>query len=277
MRKLTVLLVFIACPFLLRAQPLLYMTSGAGNSSSLYTVDPTNLNANLIGQVKVNGSSVTITGLAFHPITGVLYGVTGNEYSPARQLVTIDLNTAVGTSIGTIGAASNQIANDITFAADGTLYGWTAGGGPLVTLNTTNAARTVIGSAVNGSASNGLTFAPNGTLYLGGPNAPGNLYTVNPTTGAITSAATFSNAPVDFGTINAMASDETGMLYATSKFGGRFVKIDPLTGIMTDLGLLSFGDSDALAFQLNAVPEPSSYGLLLGAVGLGLVMLRRRK
>jgi hypothetical protein len=207
----------------------------------------------------------------------VLYGVTGNEYNPSRQLVTIDLNTAVGTSVGTIGTSSSQIASDLTFAADGTLYGWTARGGPLVTLDTSNAARTVIGSAANGSASNGLTFAPNGTLYMGGPDAPGDLYTVNPTTGAITSVATFSNVPVDFGSINAMASDDAGMLYATSKNGGRFVRIDPLTGIMTDLGVLSFGDSDALAFQLVAVPEPSTYALLLGVAGFGLVTICRRK
>lgn len=276
MRKLTALLLLIGIPILGRGQPVLYITSGAGSTSSLYTVNPSDLNVNLIGPVKVNGFGVTITGLAFHPTTGALYGVTGNEYSPSRQLVTIDLVTAVGTVVGTIGTLSGQIASDITFAPDGTLYGWTAGGGPLVTINTTDATRTVIGSAMNGSASNGLTFVPNGTLYLGGPDVPGDLYTVNTTTGAITSVATFSNVPVDFGRINAMASDDAGLLYATSKSSGRFVRIDPLTGIMTDLGLLSFGDSDALAFQVATVPEPSTYAVLLGLAGLGFVMLRRR-
>jgi hypothetical protein len=275
MRRLAALLLLIGCPFLLRAQPVLYVTSGNGNQSYLYTVNPTNAQSTLVGQVKVGLQGVVITGMAFHPTTGVLYGVTGSEYSPSRQLVTINLATAAATSLGTIGLSSNQNASDITFAADGSLFGWTTRGGPLVSIDPTNATRTVIGSAMNGTQSNGLTFVPNGTLYMAGPNLPGDLYTVNTSTGAITSAATFTNVPSDLGAINAMASDPSGVLYAVGRGSGhQLVTINPITGAMTVVGVLAF-ESDALAFQ--AVPEPSTYALLLGIACVGLVAIRRRK
>lgn len=277
MRHLATFILVFLCPLLLRAQPVLYVTSGNGSLSSLYTVDPTNANATLVGPVMVGASGVVITGLAFHPTTGVLYGVTGSEYEPSRQLVTIDLLTAAATSLGTIGAVRFDNASDITFASGGALFGWTVRGGPLVSIDPNTAGRTVIGSAMNGTQSNGLAFTPDGTLYLAGPDAPGDLYTVDFSTGAITSVATFSSVPLNFGAVNAMTSDASGLLYATGRgSGAQLVTIDPNTAIMTSMGVFSFGEADALAFQLALIPEPSTYALLLGLACIGLGLLRRR-
>lgn len=135
----------------------------------------------------------------------------------------------------------------------------------MVSLDPLNAARAVIGSVANGTQGNGLTFTPNGTLYVAGPTGPGNLYTVDRTTGVITTVVTLSNVPVNFGSsINAMASDAQGLLYVTGRgIGHQLATINPTTGVMTSVGILPF-EADALAF--SPIPEPSVSGLL--AAGL---------
>jgi hypothetical protein len=279
MRLILAALLLLVAPRALLAQTVLYVASGGGNLSSLYTVDPLTAQATLVGPVLLNGTTqLTITALAFQPGTGVLFGVSGSEYSPSRQLLTINPTTAHASSLGTIGTTSSQNVSDITFAADGTLYGWTTRGGPLVSLDPVNAARTLIGSTANGTQGNGLAFNPSGTLYVAGPTGPGDLYTVNRTTGAITSVATLSNVPLNFGSnINAMASDAQGLLYVTGRDSGhQLATINPATGVMTSVGTLPF-EADALAF--SPIPEPSVIGLLaaglLGLLGRAMVRARR--
>lgn len=265
--RLILALALVLVPRLLLAQAVLYITSGGGNLSSLYQVDPQTAQATLIGPVMLDGTTqLTITALAFQPGTGVLFGVSGSEYSPSRQLLNINPATAHATSLGTIGTLNTENASDISFASDGTLYGWTTRGGPLVTIDAGSAGRTVIGSATNGTQGNGLTFTPDGMLYLAGPTGPGDLYTVDRNTGSLTSVATLSDIPLNFGSrINAMASDPSGVLYATGAGSGhQLVTINRTTGALTVVGTLPF-EADALAF--TAIPEPSVSALL----GLGLL------
>jgi len=268
----------LCCSVFLPAQTVLYVTSGNGNLSSLYTVDPLTAQGTLIGQVLIDGvTPVVVTGLSMQPGTGILFGVTGSEYSPSRQLFTINTLTAYATVIGTIGTINSENASDISFAANGTLYGWTTRGGPLVGIDLTTAARTIIGSAMNGTAGNGLAFTPGGTLYLAGPTT-GSLYTVDITTGAITSVATLSNVPLNFGSnFNALASDANGLLYGTGRgSGAQLVTINTTTGVITSIGVFNFGEADALTFGFAPVPEPSTVALmLLGLLGAGVVRRRR--
>lgn len=274
MRKLLVLLMSLAWTAESQAQVVLYAASGNGNLSKLYIVNPATAEATLVGDILAGATPMVITGLSFHPGTGVLYGVTGNEYSPSRRLVTIDPLTAQATLLGTLGATNLQAASDIAFAPDGTLYAWTTRGGPFASIDLDTGLRTSIGTATNGTQSNGLTFTPDGTLYVGGPNAPGDLYTVNIATGALTSVAPFSNVPVGFGAINAMASDSTGLLFASGRSSNMLVTINRNTGAMTLVGNFSFGEADALAF--GAIPEYSTSVLLILGLGLLLVVHRRR-
>jgi hypothetical protein len=279
LRKFATVFLALCCSVFLPAQAVLYVTSGNGNLSSLYTVDPLTAQGTLIGQVLIGGvTPVVVTGLSMQPGTGILFGVTGSEYSPSRQLFTIDTLTAHATVVGTIGTLNSENASDISFAANGTLYGWTTKGGPLMSINLTNATRTVIGSAMNGNAGNGLAFTPSGTLYLAGPTA-GSLYTVNTTTGAITSVVALSNVPLNFGTnFNALASDANGLLYGTGKgSGAQLVTINTTTGVITSIGVFNFGEADALTFGFAPVPEPATYALMLaGLLGAGFVRRHRK-
>lgn len=274
MRSVVALLVCLCFPFQAAAQAVLYVTSGNGNASRLYTVNPATAQSVLIGDVTSGAAQLTITGMAVQPGTGVLFGVTGNETGPGRQLVTINPLTAQAVIIGSLGTGSS----DISFAADGTLFSWTTRGGPMGTINLATGTQTPVGTGVNGNQSNGLTFTPGGALYLAGPSNPGSLFTVNPTTGAITSVAALTNVPVNFGGINAMASDGSGQLFVVGRGNsGLLATINVTTGAMTSVGIMSFGEADALAFSI-AIPEPSTWTLLvLGLVGGGLAAWRRRK
>jgi len=45
----------------------------------------------------------------------------------------------------------------------------------------------------------------------------------------------------------------------------------------TFLGTLALTQGGELFFTAAAIPEPSTYGMILGAAALGFVMIRRRK
>src|SRR5205085_4413632 len=114
------------------------------------------------------GGALGITGLAFNPMTGVLYGVTVRDVTGgntvAGSLVTIDPNTGVATVIGALGfdASSHPLAaGDISFAADGTLYGWESRSPfSLCTINLTTGALSTVGSSgLSSTTGGGLAFS----------------------------------------------------------------------------------------------------------------------
>jgi Bacterial Ig domain len=113
----------------------LFATDGGGGNAStkLYTLDPAN------GQILSTPGLIgyPVTGLAIQPGTGVLYGVTtGTD----PRLITINKATGTGTVVGSLfnplpsPCLTGPIA-DITFASDGTLYGWSEHSDDLVTIN----------------------------------------------------------------------------------------------------------------------------------------------
>ncbi len=72
-----------------------------------------------------------------------------------------------------------------------------------------------------------------------------------------------------------------GTLYASTfptHFGGasELIKIDPVTGAITDIGPIGFNNVDGLYYVSTAVPEPESLSLLvLGGVASAVVARRR--
>jgi hypothetical protein len=284
----------------LRAQEVIYAATGSnGTAGTLYTIgvdesDPSTFEQILASveiRVQSTGAAIGLTGIAFNPMTDTLYGVTVNSTAAgntlARTLVTIDPLTGLATVIGSLG--SNPIA-DITFAPDGTLYGFQAQNPfSLVRINLATAATSLVGnSGLAFTVGGGLALSPSGTLYLSGTGADGTLDTLNPTTGARTVGPSLTDAPyVQPGALSAMTFSASGTLYAsnTNQSGppvGPFadvelVTINVATGAVTDLFPLP-ENTDAIAWRFAPVPEASTTAMfaLGGACCVALAAYRRR-
>jgi hypothetical protein len=246
-----------------RAQEAAYIASGSGGiGGSLYVVDPATATTTLVGPITniAGGGAIGLTGLAFNPVNGKLYGITSNSLSGGntvqRSLVTINTATAVATVIGNLGFANS----DISFRSDGVLYGYEAGGssgGPrsMTTINLTTGAATRVGTAFANTFTfgGGLAFSPGGTLYLSASGVQGSLDTLNPSTGTITSSTPMTGAPFATGSFNAMAFNANGTLFAinqsSANFDGYLVTVDPFGGLVTQVGSLLPGNIDAIAFD----------------------------
>jgi hypothetical protein len=261
----------------------LYAASAAGSAGTLYTLDPSNgAVLQTIGSLDdASGTNYPITGLAFHPTTGVLYGSTGNSPSAtAARLVTIDPATALVTVIGSFNAGPVNSSGtpatmaDLGFDPAGNLYGVGSIGGPqLYSINPVTAQATVVGSTgLTSTTGGGLAISPAGTFY-GTPTAS-RFGTYNSGTGAYTDIANPAK-PAGGGAYGAL--DFSGsVLYGLNVGPGSpppsyLVTIDPATGAVTALGP-SINSLDAIAFQ---IPEPASLGML--ALGLVALMHGRRR
>lgn len=260
-----------------QAQQTLYAATTGGNGGSLYIIDPATANATLVGPLLVGGQPIGVTGIAFNPLTGVLYGVT-DDGSPnfPDTLVTINLTSAAATVIG---SGLGQILTDISFSSTGMLYGWlqqnsvnggfpftTAGPFNLVSINLTTGIATVVGTLAKaaGFQDGALAFSPSGTLYVENNQAQNMsccspypytfiIGTVNPTTGVTTEGPMATpGGDIDF---NAMAFNAAGTLFASAVDSDGFSSlytIDPTTGNPTFIGSLpaldGSTDTNALAF-----------------------------
>ncbi len=263
----------------------LYGATGSGGvNGELYILDQTTggVIQDIGALVDSDGKHYSITGLAFQPGTGVLYGVTAaNSPTDPKWLVSINPTTALVTAIGALGTLNNKPLADITFSG-GTLYGANASLGALYTVDTTTGASTRISSSNNpittGSGGHGLA-AQGGTLFTTPDGASRNLYTYDATTGAGTIVTGLSGAPIS-DSINALAFDGAlPTLYGVnseenSPSHTHLITIDTTTGVITDIGA-SVTNLDAIAFAV--VPEPSTLvSLVAGLAGvLGYVARRR--
>jgi hypothetical protein len=267
----------------------LYGSTAAGGPGELYIINPAN--GALIQDVGPLNDSLNanypITGLAFHPVTGVLYGSTGNNpATTAARLVTINPASGLVTVIGSFNAgpvnASGTPATmtDIAFDATGNLFGIGSIGGPqLYSINLLSGQATAIGgTGLTSTTGGGLAISPTG-LFYGTPTAS-RFGTYNTTTGAYTNIA--NPAKPAGGGYGSLEFDENGVLYGLNVGSGsppptHVVTINPTTGAVTDLGA-SVTSLDAIAFQPAPVPEPGTMTLLAGGIVLGvLVNARRRK
>lgn len=257
-----------------QAAAILYGADGAGGNpnTALYILDPTTGGiASTVGPV-----GFAVTGMAFHPTTGVLYGTTGGmSLGTANSLITIDLATGAGTLVGPNGLGP---VADIAFDAAGTLYGWAEHDDDLVSIDLTTGAASVLGDSGLDTRGSGLAFDASGTLWSAG-NADstrgGVLHTIDPSTGL--STGTLPLASSTGGRLGALAFDAAGTLFAadaattgTPASSLSLLTIDTTTGVVTQVGSTVPG-LDAIAFR---VPEPAT--ALLFAVGLVALGARRR-
>lgn len=259
---------------------ILYGATASGGAGELYILNPGNgATVQDIGPLNDSGgANYPITGLAFNPVTGVLYGSTGGA-AAVHQLVSINPASGLVTPIGPFNVA-NATMSDLAFAASGQLYGVNSVNPNLHTVNLATGQATAVGpSGLSGfSQGGGVGINLSGTVF----GSPQNLDfgTYNSTTGAYTHIGTLA-APT--GSTNsgygALAFDGSGVLYGVNNgnlLTPHLVTINPATAAVTDLGP-SVAGLDAIAFGPAAVPEPGTMALLLGPVAIGLVRAARRR
>lgn len=261
----------------------LYASTSAGGPGQLYTIDPASgaVIQNVGPLVDSFNVNYPITGLAFNPINGLLYGSTGNSVpGTAAKLVLINPLTAQVTVIGSFNAgnAGNPATMaDLAFDSAGNLYGIGSVGGPqLYSINPFTGQATVIGgTGLTSTTGGGLAISPAGGFF-GTPTST-RFGTYNPITGAY---ANIANPTKPVGGAYAALDFSGNTLYGLDLGPGpdlftHLVTIDPATGAVTDIGG-SVGSLDAIAFA--TVPEPNSASLILGFLGLaGMLKLRVRK
>jgi hypothetical protein len=281
-----VLIAALAWPLLGSAADVLYAASVRGPAAdgthliagNLYTIDPATGVATLVGGLRTRlAAPLSVTGLADHPKTGVLYGIT-TESSPnhRRALVTIDPTTAEANVIGRLGVSGS----DVTFDREGRLYIWLRGTSQIGTVDLETGHATAIGTPGPPNETGGIAIDPAGRIHLAASGASGTLDVIDPQTGEITRGPTLHGAPFPAG-INSLAYSPTGTLLAVNTNLGSpaitvLVSIDTVTGRVTQVAPLP-SDTDALVYVRTTQTTMRSLtlqeSLLIGAAGIALVFL----
>lgn len=265
----------------------LYASSAAGGPGQLYIINP--VNGALVQNVGPLNDSLNvnypITGLAFHPVSGLLYGSTGNNPAgTAARLVTINPGSGLVTVIGSFNAGPVNSSGtpatmaDIAFDASGNLFGIGSIGGPqLYSINLLTGQATVIGgTGLTSTTGGGLAISSAGVLF-GTPTAS-RFGTYDLTLGTYANIAN-PTKPAGGGGYGSLDFNENGILYGLNVGPGsppptHLVTIDTVTGAVTDLGL-SISSLDAIAF--NVVPEPGTVTLLMACGVVALIANARRR
>jgi hypothetical protein len=273
------------CLFIPRvASAALYASTAAGAPGELYIISQTD--GSLVQDVgplnDAIGTNYPITGMAFNPLTGVLYGATGNAGAVDALLVTINPATALVTVVGAFNAGPTNSSGtpttmgDLAFDSAGNLFGVATIGGPnLYSINPLTGQATLVGpnGVSTSTTGGGLAISSAGTFY-GTPTAS-RFGTYNSGTGAFTNIANPAK-PTGGGGYGALEFDGS-TLYGLNVGAGSppptaLVTIDPATGVVTNVGT-SINSLDAIA--ASPVPEPGTAAAICGAVGL--LGLRRRR
>ncbi len=209
-----------------------------------------------VGPLNDSGAvNYSVTGLAFNPVTGVLYGATGGV--SGHNLLTINPTNALVTVVGSFNIASATMT-DLAFDSAGNLYGISSSGGAnLYSINIATGQATEIGSSgLSFTQGGGLAISSGGIFYAA--PIPGEYGTYDPTTGAYTHIAAPAT-PAGAGSSYAALAFNGSTLYGDDLVAGgtgatHLVTIDPPTGNVTDIGA-SVAHLDAIAF-VPFVPLP---------------------
>jgi hypothetical protein len=237
--------------------------SASGLVGSLYTVNLANGTATFAAPLRLNGvKPLGITGLAVHPTTSALYGITAST-SPnnPRSLVMIEAASGDAAVIGEMAVEGS----DIAFDASGTLYVWIPSTRQVATVNINTAAITPLGSPGAPDTSSGLAIDARGVAFVISGGALGTIDTVDLKTGAIRTGPRLTGAPFP-AAINSMTFSPAGLLLAVNSNAGvpaltRLVAINTGTGAVSAIGTLP-DDSDASTFA----PAARDIGQVLGTM-----------
>lgn len=252
--------------------------TGAGGSDavtgSLYLVNLGSGSATFVAPIRLNGNTpLGITGMAAHPATGVMYGITSPMSGGHPQsLVIVDPNSGNATLVGDL----RFPGSDIAFNKAGILFTWLPGTSQLGIVNLNTGAVTPIGNAGAAGTIAGLAIDERGTAYITPSGAAGTLDTVDTATGAVKKGPQLNGAPFA-SAINSMTFTPSGLLLAVNSNAGspaatRLVTVNTASGAVSNIGTLP-DDTDALAFVQTQYREPLITGQTLALLVLGVIAL----
>jgi len=238
--------------------------SAAGdNAGRLYVVNTANARWRLVGPIKVDGQCVPIDGLAVHPVTRELYGITSRAMSDP-MLVKIDTRTAKATRIGALGVH----ATDIHFDVSGTLFAWIPDGNRLGIVNLESGAVSVSASTPveEKTTAGGLAINSRGRALVAANLSRGVIEELDSGTGEVVGALALAD-PTMLYALYALTFSRADMLLAVNqpKPGAavrELVSIDVGSGNVKRIGLLP-DEVDAIAFD-----DRGSFGAGKGALAI---------
>lgn len=262
----------------------IFAATAAGAAGELYILDPST--GSVIQDVgptnDLSALNYPITGLAFNPLNGVLYGSTGNAGSVDGLLVTINPATAQVSVVGPFNAGPVNSTGapatmaDLEFDASGNLYGVASIGGPnLYSINPLTGQATLVGA--NGVATSttggGLAITDLTNVFYGTPTAS-RFGTYNSLSGAFSNIANPAK-PTGGGAYGALSWGD-GTLYGLNVGAGSppptaIVRFNPATGAVTLIGN-TLNSLDAIAY----IPEPGTASVVI-MFGAAAVRRGRRR
>lgn len=242
--------------------------------SLLVDIDPTTGAASNLR----NTGIFLIGGIATHPVTQELYGLTTFVSTPASTLIRLNVATGAPTVVGYTGLP-NIVEGDLSFnPLNGMLYGIQDFGPTfnqrnLFRIDPNTGAATVIGSLGTENDFSALAFNSAGVMYaiddLPVSGFTSVLHTLDPSTGAITSSISL-NATLG-GAVGLAFDPSTGVAYVADggqSGTGLLYSLDVTSGILTAIGPTGIqAGMSGLAFV--GIPEPSSGILMIVALLTG--------
>lgn len=256
------------------AQCTLFAAEAADEDESrLMILDPATGLGTPIGDI-----GAETTGLAFQPLTNVLYGSTAQIVSGTispRALIRIDQATGAGTEVGLHGT-SRPLADLAFDRTTGILYGWQANdSGDLYTVNLMTGAATLVGESglMDLTGGNGLTFGPGNQLFYAGEGTEGLLRTIDKETGLPISSVQLSGYFTN-DNINALAYDGR-TIYGVTNNNSDLITINPNTGEIMTIGHAGDPEEDNIdAIEFLCVQaSPAAGNISLAVIAAGLLAI----
>lgn len=215
-------------------------------TSDLYTIDPVTGTPTSVGAI-----GFAVTGLAWDPVGGVMYGATSNNSaSNPRSIITIDLGTGAGTLVGSLGLGGSIAASDLQFTSDGQLWGIASSGGKLLSINKSTGAGTSIGATGIFWATGLNVLTDDSFLTVGNQFGPSvwHLWPVPQTGGPGGPSVGDVTPPADQQSIASSSCGPDGLIYVNNGFHTdsnlNAIDVDALT-VVLDVTTLDYMDAIA--------------------------------
>jgi len=269
-----------------QADPIFANTSG-GRLISFDSATPGSIQSN----VGISGVSGGLVGIDFRPATpGTLYGVGNN--GGVGSVYVISTITGIATAIGTsfalngtsFGVDFNPVVDALRIVSNsGQNLRITGGGAGVVNIDgALNIGGVTQTGVVDAAYTNSFAGAITTTLFVLQDNAVAGsdlLFTQNPpNNGTLTLPATLA---INVSQLSGFDITADAQAFLSWNGGNQFGTLNLTTGQAVNNGAVGGGFAGQIvgisALNLNAVPEPETYAMLLAGLGLLGFKVRRRK